>query len=135
MGLAKINPDGYNIILQGDIIKFTQMQANERRMLIEEISGISVYEQKKQKAVRDLERVDGMLNDAELILKERGNHLKELKKDRDQALKYKDMNDRIRQNEASYLKIQIDKLEGDKEGLDKRGPEQGGDDHEPCHGL
>jgi len=114
MSIAKINPDSYNIILQGDIVKFTEMPSVERRQLIEEISGISVYEEKKKKAVSELDKVDGKLNEAEIILTERGTYLKELKKDRDQALKYKEMNDRIKQNEASYLKIQIDAKESEK---------------------
>lgn len=114
MSVAKINPDGYNIILQGDIVKFTEMPSVERRLLIEEIAGISVYEEKKKKAVSELEKVEAKLNEAEIILTERGSYLKELKKDRDQALKYKDMSDKINQNEASYLKIQIDAKEKEK---------------------
>ena len=55
---AKVDPDGHNIILQGDIVRFTEMAAVERRQLIEEISGISMYEEKKNKALRELERVD-----------------------------------------------------------------------------
>ena len=47
LSLAKIDPDGYNIILQGDIVKFVEMQHPEdRRVLIEDIAGISIYEEK-----------------------------------------------------------------------------------------
>ncbi len=111
LNVAKIDPNGYNIILQGDIVRFTEMPSVERRMLIEEISGISVYEEKKHKAMLELQKVDQKLNDAGLILKERNTYLKELKKDRDHALKYKDMSDKIKQYNASYLNIQIDKEE------------------------
>ena len=45
---AHINPDGYNIILQGDIVRFVGLPPVERRKIIEEISGISIYEEKKQ---------------------------------------------------------------------------------------
>ncbi|MBI2107585.1 AAA family ATPase, partial [Candidatus Woesearchaeota archaeon] len=44
----------------------------------------------------------------------------ELKKDRDQAMKYKDMSDRIRTNKASYLKIQIDRKEKEKSEVEDR---------------
>ena len=37
LGLAKINPEGYNIILQGDITRFVTMSPTERRKIIEEI--------------------------------------------------------------------------------------------------
>ena len=114
LSIAKINPDGYNIILQGDIIKFVEMHPDQRRELIGEIAGISVYEEKKHKALLELQKVDERLKETEIVLTERNTYLKELKKDRDQALKYKEMNDRIRTNQASYLKIQIDKKEKEK---------------------
>ena len=120
MSIARINPDAYNIILQGDIIRFVEMSLEDRRKVIEEISGISVYEEKKRKAVSELEKVEAKLNEAEIILAERGSYLKELKKDRDQALKYKEMSDRIKQNEASYLKIQIDAKEKEKKEFEEK---------------
>ncbi|MBW2983544.1 chromosome segregation protein SMC [Candidatus Woesearchaeota archaeon] len=120
LNVAKINPDGYNIILQGDIVKFVEMSTVERRMLIEEISGISVYEEKKQKALNELEKVEAKLKEAEIILTERGTYLKELKKDRDQALKYKNMSDRVKQNKASLLKLQIDKKEAERADFQKK---------------
>jgi len=105
LSLAKIDPDGYNIILQGDIVKFVEMHPEERRTLIEDIAGISIYEEKKHKAMLELEKVEQHLRETELILTERGTYLRELKKDRDQALKYKEMNDNIKKNKASFLKI------------------------------
>jgi len=117
LNMGRIDPDGYNIILQGDIVKFVEMPPVERRMLIEDISGISVYEEKKNKALSNLEKVDTRLKEAGIILTERNTYLKELKKDRDQALKFKEMNDNIRANKASLLKIQIDKKEKESNEL------------------
>jgi chromosome segregation protein len=119
LGMAKIDPNGYNIILQGDIIRFTEMPSVNRRMLIEDISGITIYEEKKHKAELELGKVDERLKEAELILKERGSYLKELRKDRDEALKYKEMNDKIKQNKASYIKIHIDRSENQKISFEK----------------
>ena len=114
LSLAKIDPDGYNIILQGDIIKFVEMHPEDRRLLVEDIAGISIYEEKKHKAMLELEKVEQHLRETDLILTERSTYLKELKKDRDQALKYKAMSDKIKQNKASYLKIQIDKKDSER---------------------
>ncbi len=108
LGHSRINPDGFNIIQQGDIIRFIEMPTVERRKIIEEIAGISVYEDKKEKAVHELENVEQKLKDAELILHERKVHLDELRKERDHALKFKELRDRINENKATYLKRQID---------------------------
>ncbi|MBW2997750.1 AAA family ATPase, partial [Candidatus Woesearchaeota archaeon] len=120
LGLAKIDPDGYNIILQGDIVKLIDMTPTERRQIIEEIAGISVYEDKKQKAVNELDRVGGRLKEAEIVLTEREVYLKELRKERDQARKYKELDSRITVNKATSLHRQIQKKEAEKEELDER---------------
>ncbi len=104
---AKIDPDGHNIILQGDIIKFTEMPSESRREIIEEVSGISMYEDKKHKALLELDKVEVKLKEADIILTERGAHLRELKKDKDQALKYRDFQKLIKENKATYLHIQL----------------------------
>ena len=120
LSLAKIDADGYNIILQGDITRFVEMHPEERRVLIEDIAGISIYEEKKHKAMLELEKVEQHLRETDIILTERHTYLKELKKDRDQAMKYKEMSDSIRQNKASYLKIQIDKKESEKKSIQEK---------------
>jgi len=120
LSLAKINPDGYNITLQGDIVRLIEMHPDERRMLIEDISGISIYEEKKHKAELELQKVEEHLKETEIILTERNTYLKELKKDRDHALKYKEMSDKIKMNKASYLKIHIDKKESEKKDLEEK---------------
>lgn len=106
---AKINPDGYNIILQGDIVRFCEMSPEDRRKIIEEIAGISIYEEKKEKALRELEKVDGKLTEADIVLAERKTYLQELKKDRDQALKYKDLKNKIDSNRATLLYHEMSK--------------------------
>jgi len=120
LALAKIYPDGYNIILQGDIVRLVEMSPVERRQIIEEIAGISVYEEKKKKALSELQKVEDKLNEAEIILKERETYLKELKKDRDQAVKYKKLKDDIQKNKASYLQRKINKKETEKTKLEER---------------
>ncbi|MBW2982839.1 chromosome segregation protein SMC [Candidatus Woesearchaeota archaeon] len=100
---AKVDPDGYNIILQGDIVNLVEMSPNERRKILEEVAGISIYEEKKEKALRELSRVEERLNEADIILKERDTYLKELKEERDQAQKFKDLDEKIKRNKATLL--------------------------------
>ena len=119
LSMARINPDGYNIILQGDIVRLVEMTAEERRRIVEEIAGISIYEQKKEKALKELEKVDAKVAEAEIILKERETYLKELKKDRDQAMKYKELGSRIHQNKASLIKMNMDKKLAEKNKFEK----------------
>jgi len=107
LSIAKIDPNGYNIILQGDIIKFVEMPSTQRREIVEEISGIGIYEEKKHKAIKELEKVEEKLNEASIVMAEKDTYLKELKKDRNQAMKYKEMSDKIKENKASMLDIKM----------------------------
>jgi len=118
LGMANIDPDGYNIILQGDIIRLIEMSAVERRNIIEDIAGISQYEDKKHKALKELDKVELKLNEADIILSERQTYLKELKKDRDQAMKYKGLADKLKASKATYTHSQIKNREAKQVKLD-----------------
>jgi len=119
LSLARIDPQGYNIILQGDIVTLVEMAPVERRKMVEEISGISVYEDKKEKALRELSRVEDKLNEADIILAERKAYLRELRKDRNQALKFKELDENIKRNKATLLNTKIKAKTASKEKLEK----------------
>jgi chromosome segregation protein len=120
MSAARIESEGHNIILQGDIVRFMEMKGMERRELIEEIAGISVYEEKKEKAMGELNRVHDKLNEADIILTEREKTLTDLKKDRDQALKFKELEKNVKRNKATRLNFLIKEKEEKKESADKK---------------
>ncbi|MBI4149323.1 chromosome segregation protein SMC [Candidatus Woesearchaeota archaeon] len=118
LSAVKIDPDGYNIIMQGDITRLIEMSPAERRQIVEEIAGILVYEEKKEKAVKELEKVEAKMKEADILLTERKVHLDELREDRDHALKYKKLKDSITQNKASYVHLQLSRRSKEKEKLD-----------------
>lgn len=119
LSFAKVNPDGYNIVLQGEIVNLIEMSSLQRREMIEEIAGLSVYEEKKEKALRELARVEDKMNEVDIILVERKTHLQELKRERDQALKFKDLNDKIKRNKATILNNKIQSKKADLDKLSK----------------
>ena len=120
LSIARIDPDSYHIILQGDIIRFVEMAPEERRGLVEDIAGISLYEDKKLKAVNELDRVEERLKEAEIVLNERKNRLNELKKEKDQAIKFKDLKEKIRLNKASLIHKRITTKKEETDVFDKR---------------
>ncbi len=117
---AKIDPDSHNIILQGDIVSFMEMRPEDRRKLVEDVAGISVYEDKKEKAMSELLKVDTKLNEANIILTERDTYMKELKKDRDQAKKYKELEENIRSSKATYIHLQMKSRQEKLDEFNKR---------------
>ena len=100
---AGIDPHGFNIILQGEIQRFVEMSAEERRNVIEEIAGISVYEMRKTKSLRELDKTHEKLKQVNAVLRERTNYLKNLENEREQALKYQKLQDSVKRCRASIL--------------------------------
>jgi chromosome segregation protein len=98
-----IDPNGFNIILQGEISSFVKMQSEERRGIIEEVAGISVYEIRKEKSLKELEKTDEKLKEITAILKERTDYLKNLDQERQEALKFKQLEELQKKCRASLL--------------------------------
>ena len=124
---AHIDPDGHNIVLQGDIVRFMEMRPEERREIVEDISGISVYQDKKQKAMRELEKFQAKLGEIDIIMTERSAHLRELKNERDQAIRYRELEILVKRSKATLVDLQIKKKKEELESLEgdvKRHDEQ-----------
>ena len=110
LSAARIHPEGYNIIMQGDVSQVIEMTPQERRGIIDEISGIAQYNEKKEKAEKNLDIVGEKLKEVEIILTERLERLQELETDRNTDLKYKELRERLELLEASlaYKRFQIE---------------------------
>ena len=104
---ASIDPDGYNIILQGDIMKIVNMTPNERRELIEEIANISNYESKRQTSLKKLDVVDIDLKDADLLLTEKTKYIRDLKSEKEAAVKFHKTKDDLRFNSLLLIKAKL----------------------------
>src|SRR3989338_10783123 len=81
---AGIDPYGFNLILQGQIQAIVKMHPEERRKIIEEVAGISIYESRKEKSLRELEKTEEKLKEISAILRERTAYLRNLDRERSQ---------------------------------------------------
>jgi chromosome segregation protein len=104
---AGIDPNGFNIVLQGEIQNFVRMMPEERRKIIEEVSGISIYEMRKEKSLNELEKTEEKLKDVLAILRERTIYLNNLEKERQQALKFKKLESDVKSYKASIIYVDI----------------------------
>lgn len=112
---AGIDPYGFNIVLQGEIDSFVKMHPEERRKIIEEVAGISIYETRKQKSLRELEKTEEKLKEVSAVLRERTAYLKNLENERQQALKFKKLEETVKKCRASILKRRLDDKIKEKE--------------------
>jgi len=115
MAQAGIDPNGFNIIMQQEISKFIEMHHEERRQIVEQVAGISVYEDKKHKSLLELGRTDEKIKEVGTILHERASYLKNLNKERSEALNHEKLKKSIEKDKAALLfrKLEDKRKEGD----------------------
>jgi len=117
---AGIDPNGFNIILQGEIQNFVRMHTDERRKVIEEVSGISIYEMRKEKSLKELGKTEERLKEVIAVLRERTAYLNNLEKERQEALRFKKLEKDVKSFKASiiYQDLSRKKREMQKVDLD-----------------
>ncbi len=86
-----IHSDAYNVIMQGDVTRITEMTPIQRRKIIDDIAGISDFDEKKERALEELERVRENIELINTILTEVNVRLSQLERDREEALKYRSL--------------------------------------------
>jgi chromosome segregation protein len=90
----RIPPDCHNVILQGEVMQLTRMTPKQRREILDDVSGIAEYNDKKEKAMRELDAVQKKLDEANIILNERKGWIGDIKRERDEALRYQRFKER-----------------------------------------
>ncbi|MEM5872728.1 MAG: AAA family ATPase [Candidatus Aenigmatarchaeota archaeon] len=123
LSFANLRPDGYNIILQGDVTRIVEMSEKERREIIDQLSGIYEYNQKKEKALQDLEKIEQRLREFEIIITEKYKKYKELEEQKNLALKYKELERELRTIKKSLLIKKIEEIDNQIEIIKKQNEE------------
>jgi len=89
--LAKlgVKPEGYNVVMQGDITRIMEMSDGERRKIIDEIAGVAEFDNKREQALSELEVVRERIEREEILLAELAARLGALQREREEAIEYR----------------------------------------------
>jgi chromosome segregation protein len=105
MKKANIDPDGYHFVRQGKVTEIVEQSDTERRKIIDELSGVAEFDEKKEEAEEELEEVESKLQEQEILLDEKKQHLQKLKDEKELALKYRELEERKEKLQASILEV------------------------------
>jgi len=124
---AGITPESYNIVMQGDVTRIIEMTPVERRRIVDEIAGVAEFDEKKKKAMEELDVVRERISRVDVILEEVGAQLARLKEERDRAHTYQAHREELRRQEAFLLlarlkesSSELSRLEDEISGLTAR---------------
>ncbi|MCD2198487.1 chromosome segregation protein SMC [Halobacterium sp. KA-4] len=112
---AGVAPEGYNVVMQGDVTGIINMTPGERREIVDEIAGVAEFDAKKEDAYAELEVVEERINEADLRIDEKRERLEQLEDERETALEYQGLRDE-KQEYESYAKAA--ELEEKRDDLD-----------------
>ncbi len=108
---ARISGDGYNIVKQGDVTNLVKMGSVDRRRIIDDVAGISTFDNDIKKAEKEREDVEKNLERIKIILNEITSQTHQLKKDRDAAYRYKELKDKLYETKAKIAQKKKEEVE------------------------
>lgn len=89
--IAMGNSTKLNIIQQGMITRISELNSEDRRKIIEDIIGLSYFDEKKSEALKQLDESDRRLEIAMARIDEMRKRIDELEEERNQQLRYKQL--------------------------------------------
>ncbi len=95
----RIYPEGYNVVLQGDVTRIINMNHKERREIIDELAGVAEFDRKIEKTRETLEEVREREERFRIIETELQRSLERLASDRVKAEKYQLLKAQIQQKQ------------------------------------
>ncbi|MBI4052825.1 MAG: AAA family ATPase [Candidatus Diapherotrites archaeon] len=110
LGELGIKPAGHNIVVQGDITRIMEMSSQQRREIIDEVAGLSEFDEKKEEALKELEKVDSRIKEAGIVLKEREKYLEELDAERKAAMEFGSLESEKKQAKATIIFGELERV-------------------------
>ncbi|NCP72000.1 AAA family ATPase [archaeon] len=103
-----LDTDGFNTVQQGDVTKIINLNSEERRTIIDDVSGISLFDARKKEAEVNLKKVKERLDKVNIALNERKPYVEQLREEKDNAIKYKELETLENKYNYNLYKKQID---------------------------
>lgn len=115
-----IGNEGYNFVMQGDVDKFIKMSSLERRKIIEDIAGIAEFEEKKEKSIRELDKVSTQLQSEEGRLEVLQEKMEESKEDKKDVQKYKKLKENLTEKKFTLASMEVESRKKDLEKVGEK---------------
>ncbi len=106
----RIYPEGYNVVLQGDVTSIISMNSKERREIIDELAGVANFDRKIIQTKETLESVKQKEDQCRIIEAELQRNLDRLSQDCLKAEKYQKLKTTVQQQEqlAAIITYRLD---------------------------
>jgi chromosome segregation protein len=113
----RVYPEGYNVVLQGDVTRIINMNSRERREIIDELAGVAAFDRKIEQARKTLEKVKEREEHCQIIEQELISTRDRLASDRVKAEKYRQLKQQLQEKKQQEIVLFWRNLVQQKEEL------------------
>ena len=91
----RVDPDGSNVVMQGDVTRIVSMSARERRGIIDELAGVALFDSRIDQSRGKLDEVQERQERCRIVEQELLNSRQKLERDCAKARLYQDLRQRL----------------------------------------
>jgi len=113
----RIYPEGYNVVLQGDVTSIISMNSRERREIIDELAGVATFDRKITQAKETLDQVKDREERCQIVEQELITQRDRLSQDRIKAEKYQQLRTELHQKSQWEVVLVWRSLQNQQEHL------------------
>jgi chromosome segregation protein len=112
-------PSKLNVVQQGMITRISELNSEERRKIIEDIIGLSYFDDKKTEALKQLEESDRRLEVALVKMGEIRKRIDELEAERNDQLRYQHLESELKRFKAIWISNKISTIKNELESQNR----------------
>ena len=116
----RIDPEGSNVVMQGDVTRIVSMSNRDRRGLIDELAGVALFDTRIEQTRRKLDDVQERQERCRLIEQELLSSRQRLEKDCAKARQYQDLRERLQLGRRQEMVLAFEAAQQALENLHTR---------------
>ncbi|WP_310487649.1 chromosome segregation protein SMC, partial [Chamaesiphon sp. VAR_69_metabat_338] len=111
LNALRIYPEGYNVVLQGDVTSIISMNSKERREIIDELAGVAAFDRKIDRAKSTLDEVKEKVEKCNIVAAELVVQRDKLAQDKIKAEKYQRLRTEFQQKSVEEVVLKWQNLQ------------------------
>jgi len=116
----RIDPEGSNVVMQGDVTRIVSMSNRDRRGLIDELAGVALFDTRIEQSRRKLDDVQERQDRCRIVEQELLAARQRLEKDCAKARAYQDLRDQVQRGRQQELVLAFEAAEAELKKLKTR---------------
>ncbi len=116
----RIDPEGSNVVMQGDVTRVVSMSNKDRRGLIDELAGVALFDNRIDQARIKLDDVFDRQERCRIVEQELHSSKQKLEKDCEKARLYKDLKDQMQLGRKQESVLVFESARADHKNLELR---------------